>query len=591
MNIQQRKNNRSFSKQAQKRRKTYDSDETNSDLSSESENYIKDKYYDYNDDYDSDESEELQRTEKEENDIRWNDVSNTKRANIQFDKQPKINILISSRLTPIDYFRLFLTDNVLNYIVEKTNKHAEHIISKVQFSQMSRMSAWKPTCKEEMETFFGLLLWMDLVKFPGIDNYWSRSAIYKNEVINAMKRNRFELLLKIWYFSNDDDEPENDFGYKMRYFFHMLVQQFKEIRIPGSIMIVDTITIPCKGYLHISQCISKKQKRYGIKIFKLCSSDGYTYNMLLYDNKLKNNLKRNNEHIVLKLCDNYLQEERVLFANSFFTSVTLAHDLLKRKTHLLGTLQSSNKDLPQKVIHSQLTQGQIVGMIDNEGVLIAKWKNKKEAVFLSTYHNLDFIKTERKNKEIKKPKLTVDYKAGRAGINKMDQMSHYSSPMRKTLCWYHRVAMETLFGVCVVNAFIIYKQNNVHSTMTIRQFREQLVKSLLHFNDSEGGDENENMKFSLKTEIKHKLEVTKLKSIRNKKIRRYCIHCIEKSLKKHGIPNVIPSKKVTTFCSVCPSKPFVCVNCFSYHMKRGPILSKAHLASYTNRLRLVSAKQ
>ncbi len=42
-----------------------------------------------------------------------------------------------------------------------------------------------------------------------------------------------------------------------------------------------------------------------------------------------------------------------------------------------------------------------------------------------------------------------------------------------------KVGFELIFGTAVVNSYLIYKKNYAASDMTILQFRESLVRSLL----------------------------------------------------------------------------------------------------------------
>ena len=47
-------------------------------------------------------------------------------------------------------------------------------------------------------------------------------------------------------------------------------------------MDIDKVVVPFKGRVIFKQYIPKKHKRFGIKMFKLCDSTGYTYDMKVY---------------------------------------------------------------------------------------------------------------------------------------------------------------------------------------------------------------------------------------------------------------------------------------------------------------------
>ena len=48
---------------------------------------------------------------------------------------------------------------------------------------------------------------------------------------------------------------------------------------PTEHLAVDEVIVLYKGRVIFRQYVPKKRKRFGIKIYKLCDSLGYTYNM------------------------------------------------------------------------------------------------------------------------------------------------------------------------------------------------------------------------------------------------------------------------------------------------------------------------
>ena len=55
---------------------------------------------------------------------------------------------------------------------------------------------------------------------------------------------------------------------------------------------------------------------------------------------------------------------------------------------------------------------EIIGRENQDGVVIAKWKSKRDVIMLSTQHDLSMIgtdKTSRQNEKIKKPEIIMSY--------------------------------------------------------------------------------------------------------------------------------------------------------------------------------------
>ena len=87
-------------------------------------------------------------------------------------------------LTPLQYFKLFLKDEILNTIVENTNLYS------VQKSENS-----VNTNKDEIYSFIGIYILMGIVQLPNHKAYWSRELRFP-PVADVMPINRYEKLRK-----------------------------------------------------------------------------------------------------------------------------------------------------------------------------------------------------------------------------------------------------------------------------------------------------------------------------------------------------------------------------------------------------------
>jgi hypothetical protein len=56
---------------------------------------------------------------------------------------------------------------------------------------------------------------------------------------------------------------------------------FSKFHNPSEHLAVDEVIVKFKGRLIFKQCITKK-KKFGIKMYKLCDSTGYTYDIDVY---------------------------------------------------------------------------------------------------------------------------------------------------------------------------------------------------------------------------------------------------------------------------------------------------------------------
>ena len=78
----------------------------------------------------------------------------------------------------------------------------------------------------------------------------------------------------------------------------------------------------------------EKSSKYGTKLFKICDPDNYTYKVMVYTGKEKGaseNDVRASDGVVLSVSDEYLDEERTLVVDNYYTNAAIAKKLLHKK--------------------------------------------------------------------------------------------------------------------------------------------------------------------------------------------------------------------------------------------------------------------
>lgn len=138
-----------------------------------------------------------------------------------------------------------------------------------------------------------------------------------------------------------------------------LNEKFSKMFIPGKQICIDETMMAFKGRLSFKQYISNKRHKWGIKFFRLCLPHGYTFRFKIYSGASDDREEEVtlSEDLVLKLCEGVLDQERTLYVDNFYTNVSLAERLLRRKTHLMGTLHSNRKGNPKLVKKKRLEKG------------------------------------------------------------------------------------------------------------------------------------------------------------------------------------------------------------------------------------------
>lgn len=103
-------------------------------------------------------------------------------------------------------------------------------------------------------------------------------------------------------------------------------------------------------------------------------------------------------------------------------------------TNVTGTLRSNRKNNPKDVIEKKLKKGESICRYTNDGICVAKWRDKRDVLMISSNfpHEMNEITTKKKEVKIK-PISVKKYNENMSGIDRQDQMSAYYPFERKTL--------------------------------------------------------------------------------------------------------------------------------------------------------------
>lgn len=85
-----------------------------------------------------------------------------------------VNLPVDSK--PVDYFELFFNKNVMQGIVNETNKYADERIQKLAptLKPKSTWKKWVSVTYSEIRLFIGVILNMGLINLPRLQDYFSQ---------------------------------------------------------------------------------------------------------------------------------------------------------------------------------------------------------------------------------------------------------------------------------------------------------------------------------------------------------------------------------------------------------------------------------
>ena len=77
--------------------------------------------------------------------------------------------------SPLDFFKMMVTEDMLDHIVEQTNIYAEQYIDTTPLPPHSCIHGWNKEVhnRAELKKALAMIITMGLVNYPLIENYWA----------------------------------------------------------------------------------------------------------------------------------------------------------------------------------------------------------------------------------------------------------------------------------------------------------------------------------------------------------------------------------------------------------------------------------
>ena len=130
-----------------------------------------------------------------------------------------------------------------------------------------------------------------------------------------------------------------------------------------------------------------------------------------------------------------------------------------------------------------MKRGDIAAKESKEGVTVLNWKDTRNVLILSTKHTNEMVTIKnKKGEDIQKPAAVIEYNSAKGAVDLSDQMAAYSSPLRKSVKWYRKLAIELLLSTSVVHAYVLSHEIKGR-LIQIQQFRKNIAKPLLASKD------------------------------------------------------------------------------------------------------------
>ncbi|CAK9809212.1 PiggyBac transposable element-derived protein 4 [Anthophora quadrimaculata] len=454
----------------------------------------------------SDTGENVEDTSGSSGNDKWIDVSEVDNipSSMDFDISPRIaGPQISNDIKkPLDFFRLYFTDALIDSIIKETNDYANSKLRGMQLSRRSIWNTWSDVNRKEFLAFIGVILNMGTMPVANLQEYWSTKFTSKIPFFSdVFTRDRFLQIFWMLHLHKNAPEGRNTCLrtriQKANNFLQYINSKFSEHFIPYQSICVDESIIKFKGKICFITYNPTKPTKWGIRIYVLADSNtGYVYSVLPYygsitsENLIRPDLPVSSRiplDLYRKLLDNVPNAKGYhIYTDRYYTSIPLAEELLKMNCFLTGTIKTNRKYLPMVIKKPQFVRDRKTVAYRKGKTLVLAWKDKRIVTLLSTRNEAGLMSIHRRVRggelvRIQKPKMVIDYTKNMRGVDRADQYAATYCFLRKSLKWWRKLFFWGM-EMCTVNSYILYtsaKKINNEKPMSHLKFVKLLVEQLV----------------------------------------------------------------------------------------------------------------
>jgi len=298
-----------------------------------------------------------------------------------------------------------------------------------------------------------------------------------------MARSRFYHILWFLHFMDNNRTVDiHDRLWKIRGLFEILRTNFAKFYNPSEHLVVDKVTVKFKGRVIFKQYIPKKSKHFGIKLYKLCDSNGYTYDMDVYLGKDRQRVTQHPTATHATVTNLTRRVEGVghkLYMDNFFSSPDLYDDLIQKKIYCCGTVRLNRWRVPKDLKHKtlRLKRGDI--QLRTRGELTAVvWRDKRDMGMLTNIHDPPSKGNfwDEHGNAIK-PAIVADYNRHMGYVDKADRMANNYTASHRTWKWTKKLFFH-LLDMTILNSYILLSTCG-GKKISQRDFRLTLVREIL----------------------------------------------------------------------------------------------------------------
>ena len=260
-----------------------------------------------------------------------------------------------------------------------------------------------------------------------------------------LKWDRYLHILCYLHFTdkrNAADRTEENFDglWNIRDLFEILNSTFSKFYNHSENLTFDEFIVSFKGRMIFKQYIPKKHKYFGIRIFKLCDSDGYTYDMKVYLGKDRQHMAQDvtaTHATVMELMRKIQGRGHILHMDNLFSSPELFDDLVNKQIYSWDIVRLNRRGMPQDMVpkKTKMKRGDIHIRTTADLTAILWWDNRHISMLMNIQNAPGEGNFCNKGGKAIKLEIVTDYNHHMFYVDKGDKMDNSYSISQRTFKW------------------------------------------------------------------------------------------------------------------------------------------------------------
>ncbi|XP_058801271.1 piggyBac transposable element-derived protein 3-like [Phymastichus coffea] len=424
----------------------------------------------------------------------------------------------------VELFELFFSLELKNHIIDSTRENGYNLTM------------------IDLDIFVGIIITSIFNQRKSQRDYWSNNLLLSCPIIIAtMARDKFLTIKSKIKFSKLEEQSLDDRAWRVRTILEIFKKNAQKFGYFSTALSVDEMMVKLHGRTVLLQFMKDKPARFGIKMWGICSPDGYLFDCDIYCGKGSNIYSTHNDvklckcalgsRVVLMMVQKLLLStsakkitEYHLYFDNFFCNPDLMIHLKKIGLKATGTVRRNRVNIENEVDKKAARGTVSVKHEEKSGLNFITVMDSKPVSILSTVAGVEPLSSTKRYSKESKSKIEIPfpmanklYNKHMGGVDLHDGHCSNLMPCLRAKKWTWAMFLR-LIQSSLTNALVLHNLSSIEKKIGSKDIALAIAEKYL------AKKTDERLKCHIKTSTKHRRNCVNFKKC-SKRTTIMCIDC------------------------------------------------------------------